>query len=76
MRNKTLKSTVLPQAEAKGTKWNMFVFLGLRLRQHGQFLKLAIVLFLWKEIDKNKVYSHQSWLTSFLEVFILKTFFR
>jgi len=34
-RNKSLKSTVLPQAEAEGS-----ASLGLRLRQHCQFLTL------------------------------------
>jgi hypothetical protein len=36
IRNKSLKSTVLPQAEAEGSPSH-----GLRLRQHCQFLTLA-----------------------------------
>ena len=41
--NKTekLKSTVLPQVEAKGSIKNSLAFLDLRLRQHCQFLTLV-----------------------------------
>jgi len=38
MRAVTLKSTVLSQAEAKGSTWNSFASSSLRLRQHYQIL--------------------------------------
>ena len=40
IRNKTLKSTVLPQLEAKGSTWTLLASIGLRLRQQCQFITL------------------------------------
>ena len=37
-----LKSTVLPQAEAKGSTWNMSASQVLRFRQYYRFLMLQI----------------------------------
>jgi hypothetical protein len=49
--------TVLPQAEAKGSTWNMLHFLGLCLSQHCKFLMLAFFVkkqYFEKELMKIK----------------------
>jgi hypothetical protein len=53
-----LKSTVLPQAEAKGSTQIMVGFLDVRLRQHYQFLMLAFFVKqqdFEKELMKNEI---------------------
>jgi hypothetical protein len=51
-----LKLTVLPQAEAMGSTVNVLASLGLRLRQHCQFLMLDILFktIFWEGINKEK----------------------
>jgi len=39
-----LKSTVLAEAEAKGSRRHMFASLGFRLRQYSQFLTITVLL--------------------------------
>ena len=51
-----LKPTVLPQAEAKGSTWNMSASLVLRFRQYYRFLMLQIFVqkpFFGKQLIKT-----------------------
>jgi len=59
--NKTLKSTFVPETEAKGSGRRMFASLGFRLRQYSQFLTTAVLLktLFWEGISNNKRDWHQ-----------------
>jgi hypothetical protein len=68
-----LKSTVLFQAEAKRSTWNMLASPGLLLRQHCQFLTSAFSLkFFLKGINKNKGDCNHCRIISFLKMSTLK----
>ena len=73
-RNKTLKSTVEPQAEA----WNTLLSLGLRLRHQCHILTLAALLkpIFEEELINNKGDYRKCRIMSFLKMFILRRSFR
>lgn len=52
-----MKSTVLPQAESKGSTRNALVSFRIRLRQHCQFLTLVLLFktFFEKELKKERL---------------------
>jgi hypothetical protein len=67
MRNWTLKSTVLPQADTKGSTRNTLASLGLRLRQQCQFLNSAyfVKTISSEGINDNKEEDCCQWIVSF-----------
>jgi len=69
-----LKSTVLAEAEAKGSRRHMFASLGFRLRQYSQFLTITVLLktLFWEEISNNKGEWHQFPIVSFPKISIVK----
>jgi hypothetical protein len=53
MRSKTLKLTVLAQAEVKECKWNVLASLGFPLRQHHQILRSASFVTVFEKINEK-----------------------
>jgi hypothetical protein len=49
-----MKSTVMPQAEAKGGTWNVLASRGLRLRQHCQIFTTFFSLKINFRLEINK----------------------